>query len=153
MESVTDALIHGAPATDAAPAAPNAPFKFKVTREINIEDVSSLLCSALEGGSSYWYEIAEFIEPPTLDYRTDPQTVSRHLDYPLSTGGALIIDDVEGDKEYSGKRLDRESIARGLQVMAEKEPQHFADLLAENADATTGDVFLQCCLFGEVIFG
>jgi hypothetical protein len=28
----------------------------------------------------------------------------------------------------------------------------FADFLKEDDDATTGDVFLQCCLFGEVQF-
>ncbi len=27
------------------------------------------------------------------------------------------------------------------------------DMLAENDDATTGDVFLQCALFGELVFG
>jgi hypothetical protein len=32
-------------------------------------------------------------------------------------------------------------------------PRHFADVLNENDDAGTGDVFLQCCLFGEIIFG
>jgi len=38
-------------------------------------------------------------------------------------------------------------------VMAKKEPRHFADFLKEDYDETTGDVFLQCCLFGEVIYG
>lgn len=37
--------------------------------------------------------------------------------------------------------------------MPVKYPRHWADVLAENDDATTGDVFLQCCLFGECIFG
>lgn len=37
--------------------------------------------------------------------------------------------------------------------MAEKSPRHFADLLSEDDDATTHDVFIQHVLFGEVIYG
>jgi hypothetical protein len=36
--------------------------------------------------------------------------------------------------------------------MAVECPRHFADFLNEKADAVTGDAFLQCCLFGEVIY-
>jgi hypothetical protein len=49
--------------------------------------------------------------------------------------------------------LDRVAILEGLRIMAEKEPRHFADFMTENDDADTGDVFLQCCLYGEVIYG
>jgi hypothetical protein len=37
--------------------------------------------------------------------------------------------------------------------MADKYPRHIADILSENDDATTGDVFLQLCLFGDVVYG
>jgi hypothetical protein len=40
-----------------------------------------------------------------------------------------------------------------LALMAEKEPRHFGDFMGENDDATTSDVFLQLCLFGEVVYG
>jgi hypothetical protein len=30
---------------------------------------------------------------------------------------------------------------------------HFGDMIGETGDATTGDVFLQCCLLGEVVYG
>ena len=32
-------------------------------------------------------------------------------------------------------------------------PHHYADAVTESGDAVTGDVFLQLCLFGKVIFG
>ena len=49
--------------------------------------------------------------------------------------------------------LDRAGIEKGLLIMKSVYPRHFGDAIAENDDATTGDVFLQCCLFGEVVFG
>jgi len=71
---------------------------------------------------------------------------------PTTPGCALFIKDIEDDDgaEY---RLDLEAIRKGLRVMADKFPKHFGDVLDENDDAETGDVFLQCCLFGDVIYG
>jgi hypothetical protein len=126
--------------------------KVPITKQL----ISDLLCSAFEGGSNYWYCIDEFIAPTEMSWQTDPEQVFQHLDYPLNDGGALIISDKEDDEPVKGKktyRLDLESITKGLQVMAEKCPRHFADMVSEDFDATTGDVFLQCCLFGEVIYG
>lgn len=37
--------------------------------------------------------------------------------------------------------------------MQEKYPQHWADIINESDDANTADVFLQCVVFGEVIYG
>ena len=61
--------------------------------------------------------------------------------------------ELEVDGETETYTLTREKLIAGLQVMASKYPRHFADVLNENDDAGTGDVFLQCCLFGEIIFG
>jgi hypothetical protein len=44
------------------------------------------------------------------------------------------------------------AIKSGLKVMAEKYPHHWQDFVSENDDAITGDVFLQCCLFGEIVY-
>lgn len=47
----------------------------------------------------------------------------------------------------------KESIEKGLQVMADKYPRHFNDIITENDDAETADVFVQCAVLGEVVFG
>lgn len=49
--------------------------------------------------------------------------------------------------------LTRASIAAGIVCMATRYATHFGDMLAENGDATTGDVLLQCALFGDLIYG
>lgn len=50
-------------------------------------------------------------------------------------------------------KLTPESIARGLQVMAREYPWHFNHVGTSEEDAETADVFLQCCLFGEIVYG
>ena len=32
-------------------------------------------------------------------------------------------------------------------------PRHLADFMSESDDASTGDVFLQLCIFGSVVYG
>lgn len=133
---------------------------FAITIALPRKRVADMLVSAFEGGSNYWYFIKRFVKPSAKITPIYPDLeVIRHVDYPINEGGALIItapaDGEVGkdDPHYGPHRLDLESIRRGLAVFASKEPRHFGDLLAENDDATTADVFLQCCIFGEVIFG
>lgn len=129
----------------------------QVTIEVNDKRIADLLCSAFEGGSNYWYRIEQYIAPPADNlYKWDTDTVYRRVQYPMSVGGALVISDAmatEQDNVSTG-RLDRESIARGLQLFAQGfNVQHFGNWMAERDDAETGDVFLQLCLFGEVVYG
>jgi hypothetical protein len=67
------------------------------------------------------------------------------------TENGVEVFDTEGDKETKFI-LNRTSIARGLNAMMTNEIKHFADFVTGDYDETTGDVFLQCCLFGEVIY-
>lgn len=134
----------------------------QVTIEVPDNRIADILCNALEGGSNYWYNIEEFIAPPPSnlfawdhDLKEDDgsPSVFRHVQYPLSIGGALIISDREGDNETKRYRLDRDSIASGLSALIAKFPQSFGAILAEQDDALTADTFLQCCLFGDALYG
>jgi hypothetical protein len=123
--------------------------------EVPIERVTDLLCGAFEGGSNYWYFIEAEQEPERFEFRSDDSTVFPHLDFPVNPGGSLTIRALEAD-EVNGARewvLNLESVQKGLAIMAEKYPHHFADLMNESDDADTSDCFLQCCLFGEIVFG
>jgi hypothetical protein len=117
------------------------------TISVTRQQVANLLVSAFEGGSNYWYTITEFGNPDKV-----PVEFS-HIDLPFSENGYLMIGTNEdGDDGVPDKRLDKEALRTGLMLMARKYPRHFRDLMDDNEDATTGDVFLQCCLFGKVIF-
>ena len=90
-----------------------------------------------------------------------------HNDYAFLPGGAVLCQtkdeayskDNEGylldanDERIPVVKLDRAAIQRGLQVMAEKYPKHLKDFMDDQADACTGDVFLQCCMLGDVVYG
>lgn len=131
-----------------------------VIHDITIERIRDILCCAFEGGSNYWYVINEFIKPDkilTEDGKSEKKEddIFRHLDYPTSPGGALVIGDMEEGADEPGNQytLNLTTIEKGVKIMAKKYPTHFADFINENDDAITGDVFLQCCLFGECVYG
>ena len=112
------------------------------------QDMKDLLCIAFEGGSNYWYFIEEFGNPDKIECEY------QHIDLPFSENGYLMIKDQEDDSdEPELYRLDRKAIEKGLPIMAEKCPWHFDNFVKDNADAETGDVYLQCCLFGDIVYG
>lgn len=125
----------------------------KVQQEVSYERIANLLCSAFDPASrgiGYWGTVEKYVAPKELAFQSDPEQVYQYMDYPLNEGGQIIVRDNEEEKVHT---LDLEAIKKGLQIMADKEPRHFADILDENDDMTTADVFVQCALFGEVIYG
>ncbi len=103
----------------------------------------------------HWYLIKDTKAPLEMSFRSDPDTIFKHLDFPLNPCGGLIITTCFDD-EWNGKTewpLDLPVIERGLRIFVEKCPARFGEFLAENEDANTGDCFLQCCLFGELVYG
>jgi hypothetical protein len=124
----------------------------KVQIDVPLQRVSDLLCSALEGGSNYWYMIEKQTKPPIIGFHCMAGHDFPHIDWPLNVGGSLSIASME-EPDRAIATLDLDAAQRGLQLMAEKYPHHWGDFLAENDDATTGDVFLQLALYGEVIYG
>ena len=127
---------------------------FTVTLSLTAEQISDVLCSALEGGSNYWCSLVRGVKPTAWVFDSEPKRENgRHWvhDYPLNPGGVIIFTDAEeGDEKEL--RLDAQALHKGLAVLAEKHPQHITDMLTENADADTGDALLQCCLFGEIVY-
>lgn len=148
----------------------------EIKQEIPLERVYSLLVSALEGGSNYWYMVQKEILPPMPYTFTDNiwmkerEKDARYIntcEIALNEGGALMIDDERADEPEikSPVRLDLDAIKKGLQAWATDamkpdddktrtaHPHHWGDFLSENDDAETADCFLQYCIFGKVIYG
>jgi hypothetical protein len=131
----------------------------KVDFDVPDDMVRSMLCNAFEGGSS-WVQVREYRLRPGItmaDVREggslqDPKNYWHPCQLvPLLEGCAIVAADTYQDQPPV--ILDREAMHRGLRIMAEKYPRHFLDMVCENDDAATGDVFLQCCMFGEVVYG
>lgn len=125
--------------------------RINMTATVDWSKITNAIIGAFEGGSTYWLCKAEYV------YRPDGVTGNPLYaeDQFWAKGGKmnLIYDDPEGDDATTEKVVGLMEIRQGLRSMAEKSPRHFADLLSEDDDATTHDVFIQHVLFGEVIYG
>ena len=112
--------------------------------QIEEQAVRDLLGNAIEGGSTYW---CDSIDRHGVTQKQAPY----RQDVPFVEGGKLEVRGAEEpDKPIF---LTRETLVGGLILMALKYPRHWQDFMNDNADATTGDVFLQLCCFGDVIYG
>ncbi len=117
--------------------------------KIDNQRLKDLLCCALEGGSNYWYTITSYNYPPGETAETSTLEYP-HLELPFKGGGIIIEDQFD---DFPEKELDMEAIEQGIQLLEKLYPGLFNDFMQENEDATTGDIFLQLCLYGEVIYG
>lgn len=127
-------------------------IEIKSTVKIEDRRVADLLCCAFEGGVDYWCTITDYIEPPLPAVSAwGEDEIYKHIDYPLS-GGAVICRETETEGA-SDLRLDRAALERGLYLLANEAPRHWHDFVNENEDAATGDVFVQLCLLGEIVYG
>jgi hypothetical protein len=138
-------------------------FQIKVDITIPRRRIADVLCNALEGeayGSGYWAQ-TDLYEFDNATVEQDPKHESwlmvdgegypPYAALPLLGGTVTVINIEDGDDEkFKPSPLNEESIKRGLSVLAIK---HLNDILEENDDGDTADNFLQCCLFGEVIYG
>jgi hypothetical protein len=141
---------------------------FVVPMVIPNQRVSDLLIGAFEGGSTYWIEDYKsssrkskaFEQEAGISNSLDNFIMPTYAVLPLIEGQWIDIEIQESISAESYKivyRLDREAVQKGLLAMASLEDgnggHHWPTFLAENDDAETADVFLQCCLFGEIVFG
>lgn len=134
------------------------------------EQIASLLVSAFEGGSNYWYQIVGEKKPKkfeTFAGRTLEQlqksgevkgnkgpTIYNHVDYPMNPEGNLTIKQTIEKGAPGIRLLNAKRLAEGLQELAasEKYGFHFANIINDNADQNTADVYLQFCLYGDCIY-
>lgn len=122
---------------------------------ISNKRAADLLVTAFEGGSNYWYMIQGYSQPDAIAHPWGAEEYHpSYISFPFSTGGAVIISDLE-DENGAIYKLNKKAIARGKKIMSTNPDysHYYADVLKENDDAETGDAFLQLCLFGEVIYG
>ncbi len=119
------------------------------------DDVENMMVGAIEGGSNYWYLIKEkadaTIRKATEEMKGEP-LVMRMLTA-IARGVAVDIHDLENEDELLGT-LTSTSWTRGEKLLMTKEyKMHLAEILGENDDASTADVFFQLCLLGEIVYG
>lgn len=119
------------------------------------DDVENMVVGALEGGSNYWYWLhtgsIHKVKKATPEMEGQP-LVDRILTAIQLRGVTVTVLDVENRTEKLGV-LTKESWAKAEQLMVKNHRRHFADIIGENDDATTADVFFQLAVLGDVVYG
>ena len=123
-------------------------FKIDVIQQIKVtqEDIDDIMCSALEGGITYWCRKAEVVGDYLGEYASEQ----------ISRGGTLLLYDAEEDEVYD---LDLPNLLNGIKQAYEG--NWFAEygwcdgktIDTCQVDAEVADVIVQLALFDEVIFG
>ena len=116
--------------------------KLKVTHE----DIDDIMCSALEGGITYWCNKAEVVGKYLGEYASEQ----------ISRGGTLILHDAESDDKWE---LNRDNLLKGIAQAYEGNwfmEYGWCDgnvLDTCQVDAEVADVIIQLALFDEIVFG
>lgn len=108
--------------------------------------IADMMVTAIEGGSGYWCETINLLEGTALKRPWyDDETLYEQ---------PFVIGVVDAEEPDSTIHLNQEMMKRGFELMASQyETTHWADFLEQNEDADTADVWLQLCVFGEVVYG
>lgn len=124
--------------------------RIALTAKVDWDKIVNAIIGAFEGGSAYWLREADYTYQPS-GIKGSP--LYAETDF-WAKGGKMMIryDDPEGDG-LKTKEIGLDEIRLGLRSMATESPRHFNDLLSENDDAITHDVFIQHVLFSEVVYG
>lgn len=125
--------------------------RIAITATVDWSKITNAIIGAFEGGSTYWLRESEYVYTPE-GVEGNPLYAEDQF---WAKGGKMNLsyDDPDDQEQRATKEVGLLEIKAGLRTMAEKDPRHFGDLVSENDDAATHDVFIQHVIFGEVIYG
>ncbi len=130
----------------------------KKTFNITDEQLDEIMCTALEGGITYWCDEAKVVGDYLGEYAHEQ----------IARGRQLILSDSEEGKTYE---LNKEKLLKGLELyltnggdaeIASREIVDTAEVAAATyeytidtceVDAVVADEIVQYALFGDVIYG
>jgi hypothetical protein len=125
----------------------------RTTPNVPAQKISDQLTASFEGGSNYWLQSAALMKadnkPTDRPWYSCPEVFEGAFEVQLG---------YDDPSEYEGlgngrKVITDADVRSGLDVMRREHPKQFAKVMTGDGDADTADAFLQCCLFGEVVYG
>lgn len=138
-----------------APAPAPLPMAAEIDSEalgpVTYDDVAGLLACAFEGGSNYWARVKVAYDPSEEELNSPAfDGWEGFRAYTITHPYWEIVVRCDHRPRADLKLPD---LLKGLRIMRRDYPRHWADFMAGNQDATTGDVFLQCAALGELVYG
>lgn len=138
-------------------------MKIDVSVEVPLQRVFDVFVNALDTGvCNYWSKwrpatLPEGFDPRQLEWLSNRDYWTKvRQDYfaPFLKGcGLRFVEREDFGEPKTEHVLDLDAVRRGLHAMSVRAPKRFGELLSGEDDAHTADVFVQCCLFGEVKYG
>jgi len=135
-------------------------MKFTISNEVEVteEMVKDLIRCGFEGDVEDWLNVLRYKYPNGF---TRKDVDYPWIDLPFLEDGGVVCEDREKNMVFKNTVLNLNSIKYGLSLLMsgmdkdgkDLQPRHRNNFLNENANAETGDVFLQLCLLGEIVFG
>lgn len=125
---------------------------FTARTPITAQQIADQFSTAVEGGISYWASGFNLVEPERKTLKEKPWYAD-----PKLYEGEFRIRIIQQEEHLAGAGLEffltRETVQSGLDVLATKYGHHISDIVGESGDADTADAFVQCCLFGDIVYG
>lgn len=123
-----------------------------VTLSVPLSRITDMIIGAIEGDSNYWLErftsVSHVKGTRPGPWYTDEATWENPFVVEARYGSYENDED-----EPTVLTLTEANLVTGLLLMAKNSPRHFADMLSENDDAVTADIFMQYFVLGEIIYG
>ena len=121
--------------------------------ECSEQDIDDIICTALEGGITYWCDCAKIMGEYLGEYASDQ----------ISRGGKLKLHDAEENKWHE---LTKENFISGLKqfvlergFIKNEGNGHYGNVITDDnrldmskIDATDADCIIQYAVFGEVVY-
>lgn len=120
---------------------------------IDPQRIQDLFVGAFEGGSNYWLGRGrvKLISPKREDLPDDGVVwYGNRKRNVFAEDFKITIELLDEDETVE---INPAKVQKGLKIMAREYPVHFTDFIREEDDADTSDVFLQLCLFEEIVYG
>ena len=116
---------------------------------LRISQLDDLFSQAFEGGINYWAHIQNLVEPD--EFKRDTRIHYDAFDM-VFQGGQFSVYDLEDPTDKLGE-FNNTNIVKGLKLMREKSPSHYANIISGDWDVETADVLFQYIVMGEIVFG
>ena len=131
------------------------PIIVKTEHVIDMDMLNDVIVSAIEGGSNYWYFIAEEAYKTIKKYQKDGKCFSESILPAILAGEKIDIHDLEEQDEVIGT-ISLETLQERLQKMADDcrpEISIIYQYSDDDYDANDADVIFQYLCMGEIVFG
>ena len=117
------------------------------SRRLTWRKITDQIVAGIEGGIGYWCGAFKPVNDSAI--KTD---VSPWYDDEKVWAGDFLIEAkvIDEKKKY---QFTPESINKGLKWMAANQGKRIQEILDESGDADTADVFLQACMFEDIVYG